>query len=49
MWVVVRRVILFATPATARYLGLCLRFAPDVVNHNPVAYFAPAVLAGKRR
>ena len=49
MWVVGRRVILFATPATARYLRLCLHFTPDVVNHNPVAYFVPPVLAGKRR
>ena len=49
MWVVVRRVILFATPAAAGYLGLCLRFAPGVVNPNPAAYFALAVLAGKQR
>ncbi len=49
MWVVVRGVILSVTLAAARYLGLCLHFVPGVVNPNSVAYFAPAVLAGKWR
>ncbi len=46
---VVRKVSLFVIPAVGRYLELCPRFVPGVVNPNPAAYFAPAVLAGGRR
>jgi hypothetical protein len=46
---VAKKVSFFAILVASHSPESHLRFVPDVVDLNPAAYFAPVVLAGRRK